>query len=127
MLYPTTYPETGCVSVMKAMALGAIPITSRFAGSVVPELTVHFDLGPATPRRADAEASILLDDLKPAVDAADVAWQADFAAAAADAAERGARGELDGHRAAMKRYARDRFLWKHVAEKWEAHFLGRAT
>ena len=112
---------------MKAMALGAIPITSRFAGSVVPELTVHFDLGPATPRRADAEASILLDDLKPAVDAADVAWQADFAAAAADAAERGARGELDGHRAAMKRYARDRFLWKHVAEKWEAHFLGRAT
>ena len=24
-------------------------------------------------------------------------------------------------------YARDRFLWKHVAEKWEAHFLGRAT
>ena len=51
VLYPTTYPETGCVSVMKAMALGAIPITSRFAGSVVPELTVHFDLGPATPRR----------------------------------------------------------------------------
>ena len=127
VLYPTTYPETGCVSVMKAMALGAIPVTSRFAGSVVPELTVHFDLGPATPRRADAEASILLDDLKPAVDAADVAWQADFAAAAADAAERAARGELDGHRAAMKRYARDRFLWKHVAEKWEAHFLGRAT
>ncbi|KAK7242259.1 protein N-acetylglucosaminyltransferase [Aureococcus anophagefferens] len=127
VLYPTTYPETGCVSLMKAMALGAIPITSRFAGSVVPELTVRFDLGPATPRRADAEASILLDDLKPAVDAADVAWQADFAAAAADAAERAARGELDGHRAAMKRYARDRFLWKHVAEKWEAHFLGRAT
>ncbi|KAH8055493.1 protein N-acetylglucosaminyltransferase [Aureococcus anophagefferens] len=127
VLYPTTYPETGCVSVMKAMALGAIPITSRFAGSVVPELTAHFDLGPAAPRRADAEASILLDDLKPAVDAADVAWQADFAAAAADAAERAARGELDGHRAAMKRYARDRFLWKHVAEKWEAHFLGRAT
>ena len=54
-------------------------------------------------------------------------WQADFAAAAADAAARAARGELDGHRAAMKRYARDRFLWKHVAEKWEAHFLGRAT
>ncbi|KAH8045532.1 protein N-acetylglucosaminyltransferase [Aureococcus anophagefferens] len=25
------------------------------------------------------------------------------------------------------RRARDRFLWKHVAEKWEAHFLGRAT
>jgi len=93
VLYPTTYPETGCVSVMKAMALGAIPVTSRFAGSVVPELTVHFDLGPATPRRADAEASILLDDLKPAVDAADVAWQADFAAAAADAAARAAAAQ----------------------------------
>ncbi|KAH8046973.1 protein N-acetylglucosaminyltransferase [Aureococcus anophagefferens] len=79
VLYPTTYPETGCVSVMKAMALGAID-HEPLRGSVVPELTVDFDLGPATPRRADAEASILLDDLKPAVDAADVAWQADFAA-----------------------------------------------
>ncbi|KAH8079204.1 protein N-acetylglucosaminyltransferase [Aureococcus anophagefferens] len=104
VLYPTTYPETGCVSVMKAMALGAIPITSRFAGSVVPELTVDFDLGPATPRRADAEAPT---------------------SPPRDGRRRG--GELDGHRAAMKRYARDRFLWKHVAEKWEAHFLGRAT
>ena len=48
-LYPTTYPETGCVSVMKAMAMGAIPITSRYADSVVPELTDVHDLGPSTP------------------------------------------------------------------------------
>ncbi|KAJ0411319.1 hypothetical protein ATCC90586_005728 [Pythium insidiosum] len=29
-LYPTTFSETSCVSLMKAMANGAIPITSRF-------------------------------------------------------------------------------------------------
>jgi hypothetical protein len=29
MLYPTSFPETGCVTLMKAMAMGALPITSR--------------------------------------------------------------------------------------------------
>jgi glycosyltransferase involved in cell wall biosynthesis len=35
LLYPTTYPETGCITVMKAMASGAVPITSRFQGCVM--------------------------------------------------------------------------------------------
>ena len=51
-LYPTSFPETGCVALMKAQALGAIPITSRYANSTLPELTLDWDLGPA-PARSD--------------------------------------------------------------------------
>ena len=44
MLYPTRFPETGCISVIKAMAMGAIPITSRFANSALLQLTDGFDM-----------------------------------------------------------------------------------
>lgn len=46
-LYPTAYPETSCISLMKAMANGAIPITSRFEGSALRETAGGFDLGPS--------------------------------------------------------------------------------
>lgn len=45
-LYPSSFPETGSVSLKKALAMGAIPITSRFAKSAIPEITDRFDLGP---------------------------------------------------------------------------------
>ncbi|CAN0410951.1 unnamed protein product, partial [Hapterophycus canaliculatus] len=40
------FSETGCVSLIKAMAMGAIPITSRFPNSTLPELTNEWDMGP---------------------------------------------------------------------------------
>ncbi|CAM9108296.1 unnamed protein product, partial [Scytosiphon promiscuus] len=46
VLYPTAFPETGCLSLIKAMAMGAIPITSRFPNSTLPELTGEWDMGP---------------------------------------------------------------------------------
>ena len=49
LLYPTTWPETGCITVMKAMASGAIPITSRYTHSVLFNLTAGFDMGPQEP------------------------------------------------------------------------------
>ena len=49
LLYPATWPETGCITVMKAMASGAIPITSRYKNSVLLNLTAHFDMGPHEP------------------------------------------------------------------------------
>ena len=123
VLYPTTYPETGCVSIMKAMALGAIPITSRFNGSVVPELTVEYDLGPAGSRDGDAQAGIVLDRHRRPADV-DLAWRDAFADAAIAAAAHARTGGLDAHRAAMVAYARDRFLWRRVAARMESHFLG---
>lgn len=41
-LYPTAYPETSCISLMKAQACGAVPITSRQA--IFPQ-----PLNPSTP------------------------------------------------------------------------------
>lgn len=34
------------MSLIKAMAMGAIPITSRFPNSTLPELTDEWDMGP---------------------------------------------------------------------------------
>lgn len=45
-LYPTTFAETSCISLMKAMAYGAIPVTSRFPWSALPETCAGYDMGP---------------------------------------------------------------------------------
>lgn len=124
-LYPTTYPETGCVSVMKAMAMGAIPITSRHAESVVPELTNTYDLGPVVPRTAESHIPVTLVSMR-RPDPGDDAWRAAYAESIIDAAKRAQASGLDAHRRDMKAYARERFLWKHVAKRWEDHFLGEA-
>lgn len=54
LLYPTTFAETGCITVLRAMACGAIPITSRLHPSVLDTLTEGWDLGPATALNASA-------------------------------------------------------------------------
>lgn len=42
-----SYPETGCITVMKAMSCGAIPITSRYTSSVLQDLIrAHTDSAP---------------------------------------------------------------------------------
>ncbi|CAM9627826.1 unnamed protein product, partial [Choristocarpus tenellus] len=56
ILYPTTFPETGCVTLMKAQAMGAIPITSRFPPSSLPELTNQWDMGPERGLPIDAKS-----------------------------------------------------------------------
>ena len=101
---------------MKAQALGAIPVTSRYANSTLPELTRGFDLGPATPLRARAGALS-------AARGGDAAWVRAYVDAVVDAAARDARGELREPREAMKRDARARFPWRRVAALWDEHFL----
>jgi len=54
LLYPTTFQETGCITVLRAMACGALPITSRLHPSVLHRLTEGYDLGPRPLTRADA-------------------------------------------------------------------------
>lgn len=60
-LYPTTFGETSAVTLMKAMANGAIPITSRFEGSALNETCGIFDLGPSRPLVAGGECCMLLE------------------------------------------------------------------
>jgi glycosyltransferase involved in cell wall biosynthesis/tetratricopeptide (TPR) repeat protein len=46
LLYPSSFPETGCITMMKAMIAGIIPITSHYSNSVLAELGEEFDFGP---------------------------------------------------------------------------------
>ena len=55
LLYPTMFPETGCITVLKAMYYGAIPITSRYKHSVLFNLTQNYDLGPEALTNSVAE------------------------------------------------------------------------
>jgi hypothetical protein len=97
------------VTLMKAMAMGAVPITSRFADSTLPELTTVWDLGPQQP--------LALDLADPG------GWAQEWAAAAVAASFAASRGELAEHRAAMKADARRRFSWAHVARLWDDQFM----
>lgn len=49
LLYPTQYPETGCITCLKSMSMGCIPITSKFTRSNLPYLIREYDLGPTIP------------------------------------------------------------------------------
>lgn len=46
ILYPTHFPETGCLAVIKAMAMGCVPVTSLYSTSALPNLTKTFEKGP---------------------------------------------------------------------------------
>jgi glycosyltransferase involved in cell wall biosynthesis len=48
LLYPSDFPETACITLMRAMAAGIIPITSQYEDSVLSqwEDLQQFDLGP---------------------------------------------------------------------------------
>ena len=89
----------------------------------MPELTDTYDLGPVVPRTAESHIPVtLVARRRP--DPGDDAWRAAYAESIIDAATRAQTGGLDAHRRDMKAYARERFLWKHVAKRWEDHFLG---
>jgi glycosyltransferase involved in cell wall biosynthesis len=129
VLYPTTYPETGCVTLMKAMAMGAVPITSRFAESTLPELTESFDLGPRpllVLEEQQKEAQPLLSRVGQQHKQKDSGWTNEWAMAVVTASLRDLHGDgLAEHRAEMKRGSRRRFLWANVAQLWNGAFVLR--
>lgn len=106
-LYPTEWPETSCITAMKAQAMGAIPITSRFPESGVPETCVY-DLGP--PAR---EGSIYTSP----------EWRAEWRAAVIEAAQT----DHERYRAEMKAWARQTYSWKVVAKQWTNLFRKRSS
>ena len=106
-LYPTSFPETGCVALMKAQALGAVPVTSRHPNSTLPELTGSWDLGPSA--RTDG-VTINMDR----------EWLQSWAESVVKAATSGAK--VNEHRRRMIKDARQRFLWSTVAKQWATIF-----
>ena len=110
ILYPTKYPETGCVTLMKAMSAGAIPVTSRYRDSTLPELTGDYDLGPE---------GGLWDDM---TDEEMIEWRRQYVDKVVEAVERGRRGELHQMRSEMKESSRARFSWRGVATLWVEEF-----
>ena len=109
-LYPTSYPETGCVALMKAQALGAIPITSRHYDSTLPELTGDFDLGPPL---TESRKTGRIDRDRDWTEA----WINSVVKAATMEPE-----QIRAHRARMVQSARKRFLWTTVAGLWNDAF-----
>jgi glycosyltransferase involved in cell wall biosynthesis len=109
VLYPTAFAETGCITILKAMSCGAVPITSRFVGSVLPNLTAGWDLGPARQLQfGDDLGHWLLHDYVPAV------LQA-------------VNASIDMHRADMIKHARTRHLWSLSAKILEREMSGKGV
>jgi hypothetical protein len=81
-VYPCTIAEISSISLMRAQAMGAIPITSRHINSALPETAGIFDLGPP------ARNGLISDDDE---------WQAEFIEAVVRAV-RAPRADMDKHR-----------------------------
>lgn len=107
-LYPCIWKETSCITAMKAMAMGAIPITSRYPASALPETCGPFDLGPPA-----GEGMISTNP----------AWRAAWRAAVIEAATNG----HERNRADMKAWARKAYSWKAVAKQWTDLFRKRSS
>ena len=125
LLYPTSFPETSCISLMKAQAHGAIPVTSRFVRSALNETCGKYDLGPPAPTALSPTAPA---SVKERVRRAHLhAW--------ADAVVSASRRDVDAekrtgvptrsiasHRAEMATMARATFQWSKTAAIWMGLF-----
>eukprot|EP01032_Pedospumella_encystans_P010712 gene10712-12498_t len=103
LLYPTTFQETGCITVLRAMACGAIPITSRLYPSVLHTLTAEYDLGPAPLSRVAAQDPLQLTQ-----------WLVEQWTPAVIQAHRQAE-HLGAYRRRMKEYIQHRYSWAETA------------
>ena len=125
LLYPTRFPEIGCITVMKAMAMGCIPITSRYVNSVlrpIPHdnenatrgvgITADFDLGPILPFMDNYNYTLWLENhWVPAVIAAHNRGVVSMECASLECPD-----GLSEHRLRMQQYAISTFSWKSSAK-----------
>lgn len=100
-LYPTTYPEAGCISCMKAMANGAIPFTTIHKNSTLDELTRPWDLG-------------LEDDMEK-YNNDNLVYYTSFVRRLVEIVDK----DWSEHRNKMKVWARERLKWKYSIDAWE--------
>lgn len=105
-LYPTSFSETFCITAAKAMAMGAIPITSRFDRSSLPEVCGKYDLGPEL---LPGDYDKTPENLQRWVDRViEVNGQ-----------------DLTDYRKEMKAWAREAWDWNKAADRWDLLFRAR--
>jgi hypothetical protein len=92
------------------MACGAFPISSRYEGSVLPNLTDGYDLGP-TRQLTDAIAS----DARTFTDWVVNDWMSSVFAAYHNATEVSSAEAFQEYRSAMKGSIRKKYTWKSSA------------
>lgn len=94
---------------MKAQAMGAIPITSRFSDSVLPAVSGRYDLGPIIGLKPSASADTF--------ETWRLAWIQSIVAATK-------RQDLKQYRREMSKWARQEFSWEHSASLWTRVWQG---
>ncbi len=106
LLYPSTFQETGCITVIKAMSYGAIPITSKLSPSVLETITGQYDLGPKVPltMKAIKENSHELKN-----------WTHEWTQRVIDTHTNYDENSINEHRIKMMNYAREVFTWRNSA------------
>ena len=109
--YPSEYAEIDCISISKAMAAGAIPITTDFAA--MGEKSGHG--GIFIPSQKNKDNWIQPDQFH--FEITDPAQKAQFVAAAVDLL-RNPPSEAD--REPMRQWARSTFDWNKIVDVWHA-------
>jgi glycosyltransferase involved in cell wall biosynthesis len=104
-LYPTETPETSCITAMKALAMGCLPVTSGFGA--LTETLGGRDLGPTHPSKPISKSKIRL-------------WK--FRCQVVKAMQSGNTERVRETRLEWSRWARERYSWEQVACDWRRLF-----
>jgi len=110
-VYPTETPETSCITAMKALAMGCLPVTSGYA--VLGETLGGRDFGPVHAVKPIGTSRWRLSTFRRRV-----IW----------AMKNGGSRALMAKRLEFARWARQRYSWKAVARDWMDlfHRVGQA-
>jgi len=100
-LYPTQTRETSCITAMKALAMGALPVTSGYA--VLGETLGGHDLGPVHESRPITASRFRI-------------WQ--YRRRVVWAMRHGAGEKLHARRLAGAEWARRTYSWRRIARDW---------
>jgi protein O-GlcNAc transferase len=104
-VYPTDCPETSCITAIKALAMGCLPVTSGYAA--LSETLGGRDFGPVDPDRPIGASKWRM-------------WK--FRRRVIKLMKRGASPALMAKRLAWSEWARQRYSWKDIAADWLALF-----
>lgn len=105
-LYPTEFPETSCITAMRAQASGCFPVTSGFAA--LAETCAKWDRGPVHKTNLITQSPERLD-------------------AFVEAAVAALTETREARRQEMASWAKDRFSWAAVAKDWHLSLFSGAS